>query len=222
MNKNKKHLLSKWLLKGGIRRRLAIFVLFHSKGGELYSKKLRLCYKEAFGIEVGIGTYGAFSSYFPGSHNVSRKIGKYCSISHGVDILIGNHPIYEVSTSPLFHLPKFGIVKECTYKENPIEIGHDVWIGAKATITGSVHYIGTGAIIGANSVVTHDVEPYSIVAGTPSRVIGYRFDPSTIERLLKSKWWDIDDDKLKELMRLYHTDVQKFLNEIEKCNDNEN
>lgn len=49
--------------------------------------------------------------------------------------------------------------------------------------------IGNGAIVGAGSVVTKDVEPYSIVAGVPSKKIRMRFDKKVIEELETLKWW---------------------------------
>jgi len=68
-------------------------------------------------------------------------------------------------------------------------IGNDVWIGLDATIMPGVT-IGDGAIIGAKSVVTHDVEPYTVVAGNPARVVKKRFDDETMKRLLKIQWWN--------------------------------
>ena len=56
--------------------------------------------------------------------------------------------------------------------------------------------IGTGAIIGAHSVVTKDVPPYAIVAGAPAKILRYRFDEDTIQRLLDSKWWEWPDGRL--------------------------
>lgn len=58
----------------------------------------------------------------------------------------------------------------------PIVIEDDVWVGAHCTITDGVT-IGRGAVVGANSVVTHDVAPYMVVAGVPARVIGHRRSP---------------------------------------------
>ena len=58
-------------------------------------------------------------------------------------------------------------------KTRPITIGDDVWIGSRVIILGGVK-IGDGAIIGAGSVVTHDVPPYSVVGGNPARIIKSR------------------------------------------------
>lgn len=70
----------------------------------------------------------------------------------------------------------------------PIEIGHDVWIGASVVLRGGIR-IGTGSVIGANTVVTKDVSPYSVVAGNPGSVVKMRFQENLVERLLNSAWW---------------------------------
>lgn len=56
------------------------------------------------------------------------------------------------------------------YSKGEVVIGNNVWIGDKATILPGVH-IGEGAIVAANTVVTKDVPPYSLVAGNPGRII---------------------------------------------------
>lgn len=58
-------------------------------------------------------------------------------------------------------------------KTRPITIGDDVWIGSRVIILGGVN-VGNGAVIGAGSVVTHDVPPYSVVGGNPARIIKSR------------------------------------------------
>jgi len=70
-----------------------------------------------------------------------------------------------------------------------------VWIGREATIMPGVT-IGDGAVIGAHSVVTKEVEPYEVVAGNPARSIRKRFPDDDIARLLPAKWWDWPVEKI--------------------------
>ena len=70
-------------------------------------------------------------------------------------------------------------------------------IGNGATIMQGVK-IGDGAIIGTNSLVTKDVEPYTIVGGNPAKEIRKRFDDETIQILLALKWWDWDVQKITD------------------------
>ncbi len=125
----------------------------------------------------------------------TKRVGKYCSISHNVKIGLGSHPSNFVSTSPVFYSVSRGFVEENGYDEYEADgdtvIGHDVWIGANAVVLAGIT-IGTGAIIGACSVVTKDVPPYAIVVGVPAMVKKYRFNGEVIELLLKSEWWKKD------------------------------
>ena len=75
-------------------------------------------------------------------------------------------------------------------------IGNDVWIGYEAVIMPGVK-IGDGAIVGTRSVVTKDVQPYTIVGGAPAKPIRKRFDGATIEKLEALRWWDWDFDKIR-------------------------
>ena len=67
--------------------------------------------------------------------------------------------------------------KRSTTYPAPIVTGKNVWIGSSVTVVPGVH-IGDGAIIGAGSVVTKDIPPYTIAAGVPARVIR-KIDPKT-------------------------------------------
>lgn len=77
-------------------------------------------------------------------------------------------------------------------------VGNDVWIGRGAFIKNGLT-LGDGCVIGARSVVTKDVPPYAIVAGNPARIIRYRFDEQTISKLLEIKWWEMDDDIIRNI-----------------------
>lgn len=60
----------------------------------------------------------------------------------------------------------------------PVIIEDDVWIGARVIILPGVH-IGRGSVIGAGSVVTKNVPPYSVVGGNPARILKYRNSPDS-------------------------------------------
>lgn len=159
--------------------------------------------------EVGKYTYIGGNSYV-----IHSKIGSFCSIANNVMIGSGSHPLNFVSTSPVFYTEQ-NVLKKCFNKIDFEEyttttIGNDVWIGSNAFIKAGVN-IGHGAVIGAHTVVTKDIAPYSIVVGNPSRVIRKRFDESTIEKLLMTKWWDYSDELLKEKARKFEN-IEAFLN----------
>jgi len=77
-----------------------------------------------------------------------------------------------------------------------IVIGNDVWIGYEAVILSGVH-IGDGAIIGACSLVTKDIPPYTIVGGPPAKEIRKRFDNESVEKLLALQWWNWSYERIK-------------------------
>lgn len=131
----------------------------------------------------------------------NTKIGSFCSIADNCIISPGKHPIDRVSSSPLFY-SKRNIFNESFIDVNFEEydnttIGNDVWIGSHSFIKGGVK-IGHGAIIGAYSIVTKDVEPYSIVVGNPAKEIRKRFNKEEISYLLEIKWWNFNKSKLKK------------------------
>jgi acetyltransferase-like isoleucine patch superfamily enzyme len=125
------------------------------------------------------------------------SIGRYSCVGPETMIGLGVHPSNTmISIHPAFFSNQaqagFTFVKSQLFEEfKPTTIGNDVWIGARVVIIGGID-VGDGAVIGAGSIVTRDVAPYSIVAGNPARVIGSRFNQETIDYLLSSKWWDKD------------------------------
>jgi acetyltransferase-like isoleucine patch superfamily enzyme len=64
-------------------------------------------------------------------------------------------------------------IREQGVESKGVKIGNDVWIGTKSTLVDGLT-IGNHAVIGANSVVTQDVDDWKIVAGNPAQVIGDR------------------------------------------------
>lgn len=103
--------------------------------------------------------------------------------------------------------------KAIAYPEpKPITIGHGVWIGARVTLKPGIT-IGTGAIIRANAMVTHDVPPYAIVVGLPALLLKMRFEDKVIEGLLQSHWWEYAFLRFAGLNIL---DPLKFCDELEE------
>jgi virginiamycin A acetyltransferase len=93
-------------------------------------------------------------------------------------------------------------------------IGNDVRIGQNAVILPRVH-IGDGAIIGASSVVGKNVDPYTVAAGNPAKIIRKRFDDELIELLLRFRWRDKSADEINELIPvLTCSDLDKVRKEL--------
>lgn len=135
---------------------------------------------------------------------VWTTIGKFCSIAAQTRINPGNHPTWRVTTSHCtYRRIQYGLdsVEDDAFfqwrRDQPCSIGHDVWIGHNVTVLAGKS-IGTGACIGAGAVVSRDIPPYAIAVGVPARVIKFRFDEATREKLMRTAWWDWDRETLEE------------------------
>lgn len=127
-----------------------------------------------------------------------------------------------VSTSPVFYKAKGGTGRHLGENEEPERvstvIGNDVWIGLRAIIKAGVK-IGNGAVIDAGAVVTKDIPDYAIAVGVPAKVIRYRFDAETIDKLNTMKWWNFDEEKLRTLSRGFSNPQMLFKITGEKCSN---
>lgn len=146
-------------------------------------------------VTVGRRSYGGLTVWTFGRDEESLTIGSFVSIADDVTFLLGgNHPYKGFSTFP-FLVKYFGVGVESETK-GPIVVGDDVWIGFNSTILSGVT-IGQGAIIGAGSVVTKNVPPYSIVGGNPAALIKYRFEKNIIDKLCKLDFSLLNDDAIE-------------------------
>lgn len=189
----------------GRAKRLVISLLKRN-GGEFWSPILRRIFKDCYGVSVGWGSYGCFNAAaFPSG----TVIGRYTSIAEGVWSFNGNHPIEAPSMHPLFYNKNLGLDVRDIPRRN-LQIGNGVWIGRNALITPSCSNIGNGAVVGAGSIVTHDVPPYAVVAGNPAKIIKYRFAPPLVERIESSKWWELSEEELREVADSF-VDMEAFV-----------
>ncbi len=145
-------------------------------------------------------------------------IGKFCSIACGAKFIFtsANHTLNSVSTYPFpLFFEEWGLdkakVTNAWDNKGDIVIGNDVWIGYEAVIMPGVT-IGDGAIIGTRAVVTKDIAPYTIVGGVPAKPIRKRFSEETIHSLLKIKWWDWSDERIrKNIAAIQSGDINKLI-----------
>jgi len=163
---------------------------------------------------------GDFSYIANGGRVNNAEVGKFCSIGPDVRIGLGKHPIRNfVSTHPAFYSQTnasgVSFADRNTFVESErVIIGNDVWIGQGVIVCDGVH-IGDGACVAAGAVVSKDVEPYALVGGVPARLIRYRFNTDTIDRLLELRWWDKDTSWIRAHWELF-SDVERFLKESER------
>lgn len=175
--------------------------------------------------KISVGDHSYYAGYYHGKHfedcvlyidNADKNkdvdklvIGKYCSIASGALFMMGGnhgHNYDAIASHPLdgFESKKSSSKKFPTSFKNKGDtiIGHDVWIGFEALIMPGIK-IGDGSVIASRAVVTKDVEPYSIVGGNPAKLIKKRFSDKDIRTLLKIKWWDWPEDKIRKNLELF-------------------
>jgi acetyltransferase-like isoleucine patch superfamily enzyme/capsular polysaccharide biosynthesis protein len=182
---------------------------------EAYTSRALSAQIERYGWEIGDFTYGTPKVHEAGFGHL--RIGRFCSIALGVEIVLSNHRSSFVTTYPFSALNSLwehadGGVSD--HRAGSVDIGSDVWIGLNACILPGTT-VGDGSVIGAGSVVSGVVQPYSIIAGNPAVLKRKRFREEIVERLLSVRWWDLPDDAIDELIPiLVSGDVDALLTQV--------
>lgn len=196
LSKIKSNSFFRWVARNNLLEKIFLKFVSKKEGGEQISTTLREFYIYKYKVNVDLYSYGCFKPEF-NCGGKCVKVGRYCSIAPNVRFYGANHPQENFSLSPYFYNKSFGLdVEDVDRKE--LVIGNDVWIGYGVIITAGCAKIGDGAVIGAGSVVTHNVEPYTVVGGNPARLIKPRFPEAITVQLLDSKWWKFPPSTLHE------------------------
>lgn len=161
------------------------------------------------GITIGDYSYIESDCIISASDKNPISIGSFCSIASQVCILAFNDHNYTKLTN---YPPEYGQIYIAKTEDLwwSISIWHDVRIGLRSIILPWVN-IWHGAVVGAWSVVTKDIPPYAIVWWVPAKIIKYRFDDNTIQKLLDSQRWEWDIEKIRKNYHLEFIDKKEEL-----------
>lgn len=155
-------------------------------------------------VQIGRHTLINADCYFSGHID----IGSFCSIARNVTMVTGIHPLTTMSTFKSRNSILNSVFSYRQPKPKPIVIGSDVWIGSGAILLPGIE-IGHGAVVGAGSIVTKSVEPYSIAVGCPARQTRFRFSQEKIDLLVQSEWWNWSDEKIIRNSQLFDRNLDQ-------------
>jgi len=151
----------------------------------------------SYGLKnISLSFWNEGCNLYIGSFN---SIGKYVSV-----ILGGNHSTSWTSTYPFGHIhthifPPTSQSDFHPFSKGHVHISNDVWLGQSCTILSGVT-LHPGCVVAAQSVVTSDVQPYTIVAGNPARPVRSRFPVQIVDALLTISWWEQPSHVIKLLL----------------------
>ncbi len=174
------------------------------------------------GSRVAHSTLGDYSYCDRFADIANAQVGKFANIAAFSRIGATDHPLHTASCHHfLYRSDDYwdDVERDADFfahrRSRIAHIGHDTWIGAGAMVKPEVT-LGDGAVVAAGAVVTRDVAPYTIVAGTPARVLRLRQPPQIAERLSALAWWDWPHDALRRALEDFRIlEAEAFLEKYE-------
>ena len=169
--------------------------------------------KHSFLENVELGDY-SYLMEFCYLQNV--EVGKFANIAAMVRIGPTDHPMERPTMHHFTYRRRlYGFDKvddEEFFAQRAARItriGNDTWIGHGAIIMPGIT-IGDGAVVGSGAIVTKDVPPYTIVVGSPAKILRRRFSPELEDKYASIKWWDWSKEKIKATFNDFLLDAESF------------
>lgn len=151
---------------------------------------------------------GNYTSLGRNSTVINSEIGNFCSISWNVTVGATSHDYKRLTTHAFPYISCYNFVKKDERFKTKTVLGNDVWIGANVIIMPGIS-VGNGAVIGAGSIVTKNVNDFEIVYGTPAKSKGFRFSKESIAEISEMAWWHWDDNKIKNNIGIFKEPFEK-------------
>ena len=177
-------------------------------------------------VQVRDSDVGAYSYLQEYVSVLNATVGKFCAVAAMSRIGAPNHPYQRVTQHRFSYVPEYyweGQKRDAAFfadrGADRCTVGNDVWIGHGATVLPG-NAIGDGAVIAAGAVVTHDVDPYTIVGGIPARLIKRRFEQRVADRLSALAWWNWSDERIRKSVADFQAlPPEAFLEKHERAHD---
>jgi phosphonate metabolism protein (transferase hexapeptide repeat family) len=174
------------------------------------------------GCRVNNAHFGDYSYSDRLADIANARIGKFANIAALARIGATDHPLHTASCHHFLYrsndywedaAPDQAFFEH--RRSRIAHIGHDTWIGAGAMVKPGVT-LGHGAVVAAGAVVTKDVGPYTIVAGTPATLLRLRQPSEIAERLIALAWWDWSHGALRDALEDFRAlGAEAFLEKYE-------
>ena len=161
-------------------------------------------------VEIGQGSRIAWSSIGDYSYCdrhcdiANATVGKFANIASFVRIGATDHPLDRASLHHFMYRSDDlwdDADRDADFfahrRARRAFIGHDTWLGHNCQIKPEIT-VGHGAVVASGAIVTRDVAPYTIVAGTPAKPLRPRQPPAIAERLTALAWWDWSHQTLRD------------------------
>lgn len=179
-------------------------------------------------VEIGQGSRIAHSEFGDYSYCdryadiANASIGKFANIASYTRIGATDHPLDTAACHHFLYRSSDywddAEVDEAFFthrRSRRATVGHDTWLGHNCMIKPEV-IVGDGAVVASGAIVTKDVAPYTIVAGTPARVLRRRQPDTIAERLIALAWWDWDHARLRAALEDFRgLSAEEFLEKYE-------